>query len=29
MQADGTLGTRARVILTGNSPAFSLVARNY
>jgi hypothetical protein len=29
MLADGTLGTHARVILTGNSPAFSLVARNY
>jgi len=29
MLRDGTLGTRARVILTGNSPAFSVVARNY
>ena len=26
---DGTLGPRARVTLTGNSPGFSLVARNY
>jgi hypothetical protein len=29
IQADGTLGARARIILTGNSPPFELVARNY
>lgn len=29
MAPDGTLGTRARVELSGSSPAFGLVARNY